>query len=125
MLVPFGLAAVVATAGCGGASRPHAKAASTASVAANPCHVDSARARRTLPGLHADVAAIRRARTHAATSGATDRFIDDLEHAGLSLQTENRLIDFAISASLGKCPDCVQALEALRPIPSLQSHRCR
>ena len=47
-----------------------------------------------------------------------------LEHSGLSLTTENRLIDLAITGTLGKCHDCFEALEALRPIPSLQQHQC-
>ena len=101
-------------AGCGGAS-------SKQSVA---CHSDPAQAKRSLPALRADIAAIRRARGHDATSRVTDRFITRLEHSGLSLTTENRLIDLAITGMLGKCHDCFEALEALRPIPSLQQHQC-
>jgi hypothetical protein len=107
------LALVALAAGCGSSSKQ--------SVA---CHRDSAQAKRSLPALNADIAAIRRARTHDATSRATDRFIARLEHSGLSLTTENRLIDLAIDGTLGKCHDCFEALEAMRPIPSLQQHQC-
>jgi hypothetical protein len=88
------------------------------------CRGDSAQAKRALPALKGDIAAIRRARTHDDTSRATDRFIARLEHSGVSLTTENRLIDLAIDGTLVKCHDCFEALEAMRPIPSLPQHQC-
>src|ERR1041385_8075464 len=87
------------------------------------CDVDSARARRALRRIQIDIAHIRRAKTHAQTSDATDTFINDLERSGIALKKQNRLIDRAIAASLGKCDDCFQALEAMRPIPSI-AHGC-
>jgi hypothetical protein len=105
-------------AGCGGNSASHASGTSSR------CRGASAQAKRELPRLHADSAAISRARTHAATSRTTDRFIADIEHSHVSLTAENRLIDLAISGTLGKCHDCFEALEALRPIPSLARHAC-
>jgi hypothetical protein len=123
----LGAAALVsALAACGG-SEGSAQQQSTmpTSTAQVRCRADTARARKRLPRLRADIAAIRRARTHAVTSRATDRFIADAERSGISLTTENRLIDLAISASVGKCEDCFQALEAMRPIPSLAQHGCR
>jgi hypothetical protein len=87
------------------------------------CSVDSTRGKRTLPKINADIARIRHATTHARTSKETDRFINDLDRSRLSLKSENRLIDRAISAALGKCDDCFQALEAMRPIPSI-AHNC-
>lgn len=116
----------VGAAACGGGSRtasPTRTAPGSASV--SRCHVDTPAAKRWLPRLHADIAAIRRATTHDAASRATDRFIAHLERSGVSLTTENRLIDLAVAASLGLCHDCFEALEAMRPIPSLAGHGCR
>ena len=119
--------AVVAAA-CGSKNPPpHRETVTTRESTANlpRCYVDTAQAKRSLPRLKADIARIQRARTHAQTSAATDRFIDDLNVSKLSLKTKNRLIDFAIAGSLGKCDDCFQALEAMRPIPALRAHRCK
>ena len=112
--------AAVLAAGCGGSS-----SSKRASTTTPRCRGDSAQAKRELPHLRTDIAAIGRAKTHAATSRATDRFIADVEHSHVSLTTENRLIDLAISGTLGKCHDCFEALESLRPIPSLARHACR
>jgi hypothetical protein len=115
-------------AGCGGRSpsrRATARTTTPTTSSFSRCRTDSARAKRALPRLRADIAAIRRAPGHARTSVATDAFIADLERSGLSLLTENRLIDFAAEASVGKCRDCFQALEAMRPIPSLAHGSCR
>ena len=113
-------------ASCGGSgSRSGSRAAAPSAAATSPCHADTAAAKKWLPRLRADVAAIRRSKTHDAASRTTDRFIADLERPGISLTTENRLIDLGISARLGKCHDCFEGLEAMRPIPSLASHRCR
>ena len=87
------------------------------------CRADEARARRALPKITADIARIRRAKTHDATSVATDRFILDLSVSGIDPKRKNRLIDHAVGASIGKCEDCFQALEAMRPIPSI-AHGC-
>jgi hypothetical protein len=122
----LGAIALVAAA-CGNSNpAPHQTVARRESTANLPrCYVDTARAKHALPRLRADIARIQQARTHARTSAATDRFIDDLNVSKLSLKTKNRLIDFAIAAGLGKCDDCFQALEAMRPIPALRAHRCK
>jgi hypothetical protein len=119
---------VLAAAGCGSSKPPPqrqvAPPVSTAEANLPRCHVDTAQAKRSRPRIMADIARIRRARTHDQTSAATDRFINDLIKSKLSLTTKNRLLDFAIAASLGKCDDCFQGLEAMRPIPALRAHRC-
>jgi hypothetical protein len=124
-LTVLSLVALTAT-GCGGpkpiaptVTQPHE------SGALPRCTVDTARAKRRLPRLRADIARIRRARTHAQTSAATDRFINDLNHSTLSLLTKNRLIDHAVGANDGKCGDCFQALEPMHVKPSLAMHGCR
>jgi hypothetical protein len=118
------IALVIAACGNSNPAPPRTVATPESTANLPRCYVDTARAKRSLPRLNADIARIRRARTHAQTSAATDRFIDDLNVAKLSLKTKNRLIDFAIAASLGKCDDCFQALEAMRPIPALRAHHC-
>jgi hypothetical protein len=119
-------AIALVAAACGNSNPPPQRAVAPPESRANlpRCHVDTARAKRALPRLNADIARIRRARTHDQTSAATDRFVNDLNASKISLKTKNRLIDFAIAASLGKCDDCFQALEAMRPIPALRAHRC-
>jgi hypothetical protein len=110
---------LVAAAGCGAVPGPRPRPRARAAGKTRSGRDERCRARLR------DVAGIERARTHAATSDATDRFVADLERSGVSLATENRLIDLAISASIDTLPDCFQALEAMRPIPSLAGHACR
>jgi hypothetical protein len=114
-------------AGCGGSKAVVRPVVSTpnGSGALPRCSVDTERARRALNRLRADIARIRHARTHAQTSAATDRFINDFNHSTLSLVTKNRLIDHAISGTLGKCGDCFQALEPMHTKPTLGMHGCR
>jgi ribosomal protein L20 len=97
--------------------------AQTTTTTTRRCRVEAAADKRAMRKIQADIARIRRATTHDGTSTATDRFIDDLNRSHISLKRKNRLIDFAISASVGKCEDCFQALEAMRPIPSI-AHSC-
>jgi hypothetical protein len=116
---------VLCAAACAG-SKPtaHRSAVSSRGVSTQRhCGVEPARARRALHRIQIDIARIRRATTHAQTSAATDKFITDLDRSGIALKDKNRLIDHAVSASLGKCDDCFQALEAMRPIPSI-AHGC-
>jgi hypothetical protein len=124
-----GLAVVVTlvASGCGASTSP-APSISVTSQASNAlprCSVDTARAKRGLPGIRADIARISRARTHAQTSAATDRFINDFNRSTLSLVTKSRLVDRAVSAVAGKCNDCFQALEPMHTKPSLGLHVCR
>jgi thiamine biosynthesis lipoprotein ApbE len=95
----------------------------TTATTTKRCRVQAAADRRAMKKIKQDIARIRRATTHDDTSTATDRFIDDLNRSHISLKSKNRLIDFAVSASVGKCEDCFQALEAMRPIPSI-AHSC-
>ena len=67
---------------------------------------------------------MQRATTHAQTSVATDRFINDFNLSTLSLVTKSRLIDLAESAAFGKCEDCFQALEPMHPKPELSAGAC-
>jgi hypothetical protein len=121
------IAGVLAMSGCA-ASNSSARPAATATPkpASLPrCRSDTTRAKLALPRIRADIARIRHAKTHAQTSAATDRFINDFEHSALSLVTKSRLIDLAVSAVDGKCDDCFQALEPMHPKPQLAMHACR
>jgi hypothetical protein len=121
------LSIVALAAGACGSSKPVARPAAKPHTAGTlpRCNGNSARAKRELSRLLADVARIRRARTHAQTSAATDRFINDFDHSTLSLVTKSRLVDLAVSANDGKCDDCFQALEPMHPKPALGTHACR
>ena|SRR5438045_1875182 len=120
--VKGGLVAVVAAccvalaAGCGGGSKPAAKACRNVAAA------------RALKHLKADVAAIRRAAAlpakdsqagNTATNRATDAFLKDVATAPIGNLARNRLIDHAAAALTGSCAQCFQALEAGRPIPAI------
>jgi hypothetical protein len=110
--------AALAVSACGG-SNPRARPVDTAALtsASLPrCRVATARAKRALSRIHADIARIRRAKTHAQTSAATDRFINNFEHSTLSPVTKSRLIDLAVSAGNGKCAD-------LLPGPRADAHQ--
>jgi hypothetical protein len=91
---------------------------------------------RALARLNADVAAIRKAsngreatlKGAPAVNRATDRFLRDVELAPIDLLSKNRMIDHAMSALLGTCQQCFQALEAERPIaatPHRYNTECR
>lgn len=115
--------AVAAVAGCGGTTKPLGVPPGTEPKNLAACRgAATAKARARIA---ADLRRLRRSRTHAEASAGTDRFLLDLGRSDISLTDQNRLIDFAISATLGKCPDCFQALEAARPIPALARHACR
>ena len=90
---------VLALAGCGGGSK---KAACPA-----------------LLKLDRDVSAMRAATTAAAASRLTDRFLQDVDTAPIDNLTRNRMIDHAAAAVSALCPQCFQALEADRPIPTI------
>jgi hypothetical protein len=113
----------IAAAGCGGSS----KRAVQVAPAKPPkglvaCHGSGSAKDRAR--IQSDLRLLRRSRTHAQASAGTDRFLLDLGRSKIPLSEQNRLIDFAISATLGKCQDCFQALEAARPIPALKAHAC-
>jgi hypothetical protein len=55
-----------------------------------------------------------------AVSRATDRFLLDVATAPIDLISHNRMIDHAMSALVGSCEQCFQALEAQRPIPAIR-----
>jgi hypothetical protein len=69
--------------------------------------------------LDRDLAAMRTAKTAAAASRLTDRFLQDVDTAPVDNLTRNRMIDHAAAAVSALCPQCFQALEADRPIPSI------
>jgi hypothetical protein len=115
----------VGASGCGKATSGPVEGTTLASGSLPPCTLDTARAKRSLARLLADIARIRHATTHAQTSVATDQFIHDFDRSGLSLVTESRLVDLAVSAVNGKCADCFQALEPMHPKPSIFMHSCR
>jgi hypothetical protein len=115
-------------AGCGG--RTAAPPATThASTRAMPAHTP--RARRELAQLHADVRRIKLAAAHVKHSlmgspkllEATGRFLDDEERASLDDLTKNRMISLAASEVAGSCDQCIQQLEANRPVAgSMKTH---
>ncbi|MHB8471119.1 MAG: hypothetical protein ACYDCH_15400 [Gaiellaceae bacterium] len=55
---------------------------------------------------------------------ATDAFLHDVFVAPIDDVTRNRLIDHAAAALVGTCEQCLQALEANRPIVAMahESH---
>lgn len=69
--------------------------------------------------LDRDVSAMRAATTQAAASRLTDRFLQDVDTAPIDNLTRNRMIDHAAAAVSALCPQCFQALEADRPIPTI------
>lgn len=113
----------VVAAGCGG---------SGARPAAGP-RCTTPRTARALARVQRDVAAIRRAALtvragqtfdgNDAVNKATDRFMLDVSTAPISNLQRNRLIDHAMSALVGSCEQCFQALEANRPIPAIKFRR--
>jgi hypothetical protein len=115
----------VGASGCASSSARRVNVTTNASGSLPHCTLDTARAKRSLARVLADIARIRHATTHAQTSAATDQFIHDFDRSGLSLVTESRLVDLAVSAVNGKCADCFQALEPMHPKPSIFMHSCR
>jgi hypothetical protein len=91
--------AALALAGCGGGAR---KASCPA-----------------LQRLDRELAAMRAAKTPAAVSRLTDRFLRDVDTAPIDNLARNRMIDHAAAAVSALCPQCFQALEADRPIPAI------
>ena len=110
------LAACMLAAGCGAG----AKHAAPAGAGCPP----PAAQRRALTRARADTAAMWRVarlpETHlAAIRALTDRFLADA--VDVPPLRRNRLIDVAAgAATAASCPDCFQALEASRTIPSLR-----
>jgi hypothetical protein len=111
------LGAALLLAGCGGGGKK----------SAGPCQ--SAAQLRALAQLQADLREIKRAAAipvHDSLKGgpainrATDRFLRDVELAPLDNLVRNRLIDHAAALLLGACDQCFQALEAERPIISIE-----
>lgn len=106
--------------GCGGGSAATTSAATTARSTTAAC-TSAAKVRRHVARVPHELAAVRRAArtgSHAATSRATDRLLLDLGY--LPPVRRNRVIDEAAAAVTSVCEDCFQALEAMRPIPSLK-----
>jgi len=131
VLLPMSaLLVALALTGCGGSAAPKA------SQATDPrCRDDRVAAAHALVRLRRDVADIRvAARTVPASAAlkgndsvnrATDRFLLDVATAPIDALARNRLIDHAMSALVGSCEQCFQALEAERPIPAIkQAGRC-
>jgi hypothetical protein len=94
---------------CGSAAKPKATA------------VKQCVSPRAIAKLNADIAALRRAKSIAATNRATDRFLLDVATAPITNLKRNRMIDHAIGALGGTCEQCFQALEAARPIPNIRT----
>jgi uncharacterized protein YceK len=112
VLLAFAVAVLVV--GCGSGSSRTAKTgcvpAARQQGALSRSQADTAAMWRVarLPGSH--LTAIRR---------LTDRFLADA--VDVPPLRRNRLIDVAVgAAAAASCPDCFQALEASRPIPSLK-----
>jgi len=83
---------------------------------------------KALAKIHRDIADLRAAAKlptkdtligNHAINVATDRFLRDVALAPLGNLQRNRLIDHAMSALVGNCEQCFQALEAERPIVSI------
>lgn len=55
-----------------------------------------------------------------AVSKLADSILLDIATAPISKKKANRLIDHAMSALVGACQQCFQALEASRPIPEIK-----
>jgi hypothetical protein len=127
-LTALGAAAVLAFAGpgCGGGDRGSSEAGTTRAT-----RPQTARQRRELAQLRADIRRIRAASAplaHSSLMGspalmaATSRFLDDEQRSALDNKTKNRLIDLAAGAVAGTCEQCFQQLEAVRPIPQIAGH---
>jgi hypothetical protein len=123
------IAALALLAGCGGATKasaPHTRTAPQKQQGQKPCPG----AQKALTKLRKDIAALRAAAKlptkdtligNHAINVATDRFLRDVALAPIGNLARNRLIDFAMSALVGNCEQCFQALEAERPIPAIRA----
>ncbi|HET8605776.1 MAG TPA: hypothetical protein VFL66_01980 [Gaiellaceae bacterium] len=114
------LAGLALVGGCGGGSAATTSAV-TATRSTTAACTGAAKVRRHVARVPNDLAAVRRAAradSHAATSRATDRLLLDLGY--LPPVRRNRVIDEAAATVTSVCEDCFQALEAMRPIPSLK-----
>jgi hypothetical protein len=117
------LTALLLLAGCGGGS-------TGASASAPPKPKQCPGTQKALAKIRADIAALRAAAKlptkdtligNHAINVATDRFLNDVALAPLGNLQRNRLIDHAMSALVGSCEQCFQALEAERPIPAIRA----
>ena len=113
--LPLLLTALLLLAGCGG----------SATAVAPPKTAVCPGTQKALAKIRRDVAALRAAAKlptkntligNHAINVATDRFLRDVELAPLNNLQRNRLIDHAMSALVGNCEQCFQALEAARPV---------
>jgi hypothetical protein len=113
------LTALLLLAGCGGSAAPETSQAKTCPGT-----------EKALAKIRADLAALRAAAKlptkdtligNHAINVATDRFLRDVALAPLGNLQRNRLIDHAMSALVGNCEQCFQALEAERPIPAIRA----
>ena len=118
--LPLLLTALLLLAGCGG----------SATAVAPPKKTVCPGTQKALAKIQRDVAALRAAAKlptkntligNHAINVATDRFLRDVELAPLNNLQRNRLIDHAMSALVGNCEQCFQALEAERPIPAIRA----
>jgi hypothetical protein len=118
------LTALLLVAGCGGSAAP--KTATPPQPTAKNCPGTQ----KALAKIQADIAALRAAAKlptkdtligNHAINVATDRFLNDVALAPLGNLQRNRLIDHAMSALVGNCEQCFQALEAGRPIPAIRA----
>jgi hypothetical protein len=118
------LTALLLLAGCGGSAAP--KTTPPARPKAKTCPGTQ----KALAKIQADIAALRAAAKlptkdtligNHAINVATDRFLNDVALAPLGNLQRNRLIDHAMSALVGSCEQCFQALEAERPIPAIRA----
>jgi hypothetical protein len=117
------LTALLLLAGCGGGS-------TGAPASAPPKPKQCPGTQKALVKIRADIAALRAAAKlptkdtligNHAINVATDRFLNDVALAPLGNLQRNRLIDHAMSALVGSCEQCFQALEAERPIPAIRA----
>lgn len=124
-LIVAAIAAALA-GGCGGGGK-HAAAPEGCSGARSVRQHSLGRLARDLAALRATAARVpasARFKGNVAVNAATDRFLLHMETAPVDAIVKNRLIDHAMSALLGACEQCFQALEAARPIPEI-AHRGR
>jgi hypothetical protein len=118
------LTALLLLAGCGGS------AATTSTRAAPQKPQQCPGTQKALAKIQRDIDAIRAAAKLPAKDTlignhpinvATDRFLRDVALAPIGNLARNRLIDHAMSALVGSCEQCFQALEAERPIPAIRA----
>jgi Mg-chelatase subunit ChlI len=113
--------AVLACTACGANVHPKTQPKTQTKTATRAQKKQCRNQAAALAKIQRDTAALRRAKTEAAMSTLTDRFLLHVATAPISNLQRNRLIDHAAAAVAVTCPQCFQALEAARPIPAIRA----